>query len=98
MKILLGFRADILVAGRVILEIKAVPAFVTAHEAQLQTYLQTNDIPVDFLLNFDTATLKDGLWRFIACGILLLSGPRRPRPSSVLKSPGVSSGWCRTAC
>jgi GxxExxY protein len=64
-KIPLGFRADILVADTVILEIKAVPAFVPAHEAQLQTYLRMSGIPVGLLLNFHATRLKDGLRRFI---------------------------------
>jgi GxxExxY protein len=66
MKIPLGFRADILVADTVILEIKAVPAFVPAHDAQLQTCLRMSGIPVGLLLNFHAARLKDGLRRFIA--------------------------------
>jgi GxxExxY protein len=64
-KIPLGFRADILVAETVILEIKAVPAFVPAHEAQLQTYLRMTGIPVGLLLNFHAIRLKDGLRRFV---------------------------------
>jgi GxxExxY protein len=66
MKIPLGFRADILVADAVILEIKAVPAFVPAHEAQLQTYLRKSGIPVGLLLNFHAVRLEDGLRCFIA--------------------------------
>jgi GxxExxY protein len=62
----LGFRADILVADTVILEIKAVPALIPAHEAQLQTYLRMSGIRVDLLLNFHAVRLKDGLRRFVA--------------------------------
>jgi GxxExxY protein len=64
-RIPLGFRADILVADTVILEIKAVPAFVPAHDAQLQTYLRMSGIPVGLLLNFHAKRLKDGLRRFV---------------------------------
>jgi GxxExxY protein len=66
MRIPLGFRADILVADTVILEIKAVPALVPAHDTQLQTYLRMSGIPVGLLLNFHAIRLKDGLRRFIA--------------------------------
>ena len=66
MKIPLGFRADILVADTVILEIKALPALLPAHDAQLQTYLRMSGIPVGLLLNFHAIRLKDGLRRFIA--------------------------------
>jgi len=56
----LGFGADI-----VILEIKAVPALLPAHDAQLQTYLRMSGIPVGLLLNFHAVRLKDGLRRFV---------------------------------
>jgi GxxExxY protein len=49
----------------VILEIKAVPALLPAHDAQLQTYLRMSGIPVGLLLNFHAVRLKDGLGRFI---------------------------------
>jgi GxxExxY protein len=65
MKIPLGFRADILVAETVILEIKAVPTVVPAHEAQLRTYLRMSGIPVGLLLNFHALRLIDGLKRFV---------------------------------
>ena len=44
MRLPLGFRADILVADTVILEIKAVPALLPAHEAQLLTYPRMSGI------------------------------------------------------
>jgi len=80
MKIPLGFRADLLVANAVILEIKAVPALLPAHDAQLQTYLRLSGIPVGLLLNFHAARLKDGLRRFVAEAIpsAALRGPPRP--------------------
>jgi GxxExxY protein len=62
----LGFRADILVADTVILEIKAVAELIPAHDAQLQTYLRMSRIPVGLLLNFHAPRFKDGLRRFIA--------------------------------
>lgn len=61
----LGFRADILVANTIILEIKGVPAIVPAHEAQLRTYLRMSGIPVGLLMNFHATRLKDGLRRFV---------------------------------
>ena len=66
MQIPLGFRADILVADTVILEIKAVPALLPAHEAQLQTYLRMSAPPVGLLMNFHAIRLRDGLKRFVA--------------------------------
>jgi GxxExxY protein len=56
---------DILVDVIVILEIKAVPALLPAHDAQLQTYLRMSGIPVGLPLNFHAVRLKDGLRRFV---------------------------------
>ena len=61
----LGFRADILAEETVILEIKAVPALLPAHDMQLQTYLRMSCLPVGLLLNFHVLRLKDGLRRFV---------------------------------
>jgi GxxExxY protein len=61
----LGFRADIVVADTIILEIKAVPTIVPAHEAQLLTYLRMSGLRLGFIMNFHALTLKDGLRRFI---------------------------------
>jgi GxxExxY protein len=60
-----GFRADIVVADAVIIEIKGVAAFVPAHEAQLLTYLRMSQLRVGLLMNFHAPRLKDGLLRFI---------------------------------
>jgi GxxExxY protein len=59
-----GFRADIVVAGKVILEIKSVATILPAHEAQLHTYLRMSGIPVGPILNFNASRLIDGLRRF----------------------------------
>jgi GxxExxY protein len=61
-----GFRADLVVARQVILEIKAVPDILPAHEAQLQTYLRMSGIRIGLILNFDAPRLKDGLRRYVA--------------------------------
>ena len=60
-----GFRADIVVDRKVILEIKAAAAILPAHEAQLQTYLRMSGIPVGLILNFNASRLIDGLRRFV---------------------------------
>ncbi len=61
----LGFRADIVIMDKVILEIKAVPAIVPAHDAQMLTYLRMSHIRVGLLLNFHAPRLVDGLKRFV---------------------------------
>ncbi len=60
-----GFRADVVVEGKVILEIKAVAAILPAHESQLLTYLRMSGIPVGLLFNFHASRLKDGMRRFV---------------------------------
>lgn len=61
----LGFRADILVADVVVVEVKAVAALLPAHDAQILTYLRMSHIRVGLLMNFHAKRLKDGLRRFI---------------------------------
>jgi len=62
----LGFRADMLVADAIILEIKAVPALRLVREAQLLTYLRMSDLSVGLLMSFHAMRLKDGLKRLVA--------------------------------
>jgi GxxExxY protein len=61
----LGFRADIVAANTILLEIKAVTALLPTHGAQILTYLRMSQIKIGLLLNFHDARLKDGLRRFI---------------------------------
>jgi GxxExxY protein len=60
-----GFRADIVVDGAVIIEVKGVANLVPAHEAQLLTYLRTSQFRVGLLMNFHANRLVDGLKRCI---------------------------------
>jgi GxxExxY protein len=62
--ILLGFRADIVVADTVLIEIKAVAAIALAHTAQILTYLRMSRLPVGLLMNFHERRLIDGLSRY----------------------------------
>jgi GxxExxY protein len=55
----LGFRIDILVESKVIIEIKSVKELEDVHKKQLLTYLKLSEIQVGFLINFNTAFLKD---------------------------------------
>lgn len=65
MRLEAGYRADVIVANRQILEIKSVEAISPVHEAQLLTYLRLSERRLGLLLNFNTLRLKDGLRRFI---------------------------------
>lgn len=60
-----GFRADLLIADDLIVEIKAVERLLREHEAQLLTYLRMSHCQVGLLLNFSALRLKDGLRRLV---------------------------------
>jgi GxxExxY protein len=58
-----GFRADIIVADSLLLELKSVDAFNDVHLAQVITYLKLLRFKRGYLLNFNTKLLKDGIKR-----------------------------------
>jgi GxxExxY protein len=58
-----GYRIDIVVENRVIVELKAVERLIPIHEAQVITYLKLSGVPTGLLLNFNTAVLRDGIRR-----------------------------------
>jgi GxxExxY protein len=58
-----GFRCDILVENKLIIEIKACEALNDIHFAQLLTYLKLSDIRLGLLINFNVLKLKDGIRR-----------------------------------
>jgi len=60
-----GYRIDILVAGRLILELKACERLEPIHEAQLLTYLKLTGLTHGLLINFNTPLLKDGIKRIV---------------------------------
>jgi len=58
-----GYRLDILVAKRLILELKACESLQPIHEAQLLTYLKLTRIKIGLLINFNVPVLKQGIKR-----------------------------------
>ncbi|NOY30350.1 MAG: GxxExxY protein [Planctomycetes bacterium] len=60
-----GFRADLIVEGKVILELKSVENVHPAHKKQLLTYLRLTGMKLGYLLNFGEALMKDGITRTI---------------------------------
>jgi GxxExxY protein len=60
-----GYRIDLLVARRVIVEIKAVEVVLPIHEAQLLTYLRLANLRVGLLINFNVSLLKNGIHRLV---------------------------------
>ena len=59
-----GYRMDIVVENKVVVEVKSADAIHPIHEAQLLTYLKLSGLHIGLLLNFNTAVLKDGIKRF----------------------------------
>ncbi len=60
-----GFRADIIVEDKVILELKSVENVSPAHKKQVLTYLRLTGLKLGYLLNFGAAVMKDGICRVI---------------------------------
>ena len=60
-----GFRADLIVNGLVIIELKSVEKLSPVHKKQLLTYLRLTDLKVGYLFNFGDALMKDGIRRII---------------------------------
>lgn len=58
-----GYRLDIVVEGKVIVELKAVEGLLPIHEAQLLTYLRLSGIKLGLLMNFNVTRLMDGVLR-----------------------------------
>ena len=72
-----AFRADLLVDGRVIVEVKSLERFAPVHRKQLLTYLRLTNLRVGLLLNFGAESMKDGIRRVV--------NDYTPPPSSPLR-------------
>ncbi|MCX8063182.1 MAG: GxxExxY protein [Anaerolineales bacterium] len=60
-----GFRADMIIEDKVILELKSVESLNHAHYKQILTYLKLSGLKLGFLLNFGEAVMKNGIHRII---------------------------------
>jgi GxxExxY protein len=60
-----GYRIDLLVNNKVVIEIKTIEAFTDVHTAQVLTYLKLGNYKLGLLLNFYVTTLKNGIKRVI---------------------------------
>ncbi|MGC1204838.1 MAG: GxxExxY protein [Flavobacteriaceae bacterium] len=60
-----GYRIDLLVEHKIVIELKTVEKFTDVHSAQILTYMKLGDYPIGLLLNFNTKLLKNGIKRFI---------------------------------
>lgn len=71
-----AYRADLVVEGKVLVELKAVEHLLPIHEAQILTYLKHGRLPVGLLLNFNVQHLKSGIRRFVGPAAATHSMPR----------------------
>ena len=60
-----GYRADLIIEGTVVIEVKAVEALAPVHTAQLLTYLQFLQLRFGLLLNFNVVLMKEGIHRVL---------------------------------
>jgi GxxExxY protein len=62
-KLDIGFRADVILGNKVIVELKSIEALSDLHYKQVLTYLKLTDLKLGLLINFNTVLLKDGIKR-----------------------------------
>ena len=60
-----GFRVDVVVENKILIELKSVEAVIPAHKKQVQTYLRLTGLKLGYLLNFGEAFLKNGITRCV---------------------------------
>ena len=60
-----GFRADLMVQGKILVEIKSVENLAPVHGKQLLTYLKLLNLPLGLLMNFGASTFKNGIKRIV---------------------------------
>ena len=59
-----GYRVDLIIENEIILELKSVDEVKGVHKAQVLTYMKLMNIKTGFLINFNSETLKEGLYSF----------------------------------
>jgi GxxExxY protein len=60
-----GFRIDLLVEDKIIIELKSVKELLDIHQAQILTYMKLSCCDVGFLINFNVKSLREGIKRFV---------------------------------
>jgi len=60
-----GYRIDILIENKLIIELKSVDKIIPIHEAQILTYMKLSKVNIGLLINFNVKLLKDGIKRFV---------------------------------
>ena len=75
-----GYRIDLLVEDRVVVELKAVEAILPVHRAQLLSYIRLGGFRLGYLLNFNVAHMRDGIVRLVNGLQPSASSAQPPRP------------------
>jgi len=65
LKLELGYRVDMIVGDKLIIEIKSVEALAPVHKSQLLTYLRLANMRLGLLINFNVVRIKDGIHRVV---------------------------------
>jgi len=65
LKMPIGFRADLIVEEKIIIELKSVEKILTVHKKQLLTYLKLTKLKLGLLINFNEALIKNGITRIV---------------------------------
>ena len=60
-----GFRADLIVENKVLVEVKSVGTIASVHYKQVLTYLKLTELKLGLLINFNEALIKDGITRIV---------------------------------
>lgn len=61
----IGFRSDLIVEDKVIVELKSVETLSKVHSKQILTYLKITNIKLGLLINFNEALIRDGIYRIV---------------------------------
>ena len=64
-KLDIGYRIDLLIEDRVVVELKSIDAIAPIHQAQILSYLKLSGKSIGLLINFNVVHLKDGIKRFV---------------------------------
>ena len=81
-----GYRIDLVVEDRIVVELKAVQKVTALHEAQILSHLKLSKRPIGLLINFHVLRLRNGIKRFVNNAIALEDIKHSPANPRVLKS------------
>jgi len=65
LKLELGYRVDLIIGDKVIIEIKSIEALAPIHKRQLLTYLRLANMRLELLINFNVERIRDGIQRVV---------------------------------